>query len=96
MEDGKIIETGSHVELMRNGGRYFELWKEQLPDNIEDNIVKDTNENVPYNKNTNGEVNSKKENSTNQGNTLSQVAASSAQIESQFDITTVGLEDEGE
>ncbi len=34
MEDGKIIETGIHKELMDKRGKYFELWKEQLPDNI--------------------------------------------------------------
>ena len=32
MEEGKIIETGSHKELMDKQGRYYELWKEQLPD----------------------------------------------------------------
>ena len=95
MEDGKIIETGSHVELMSNGGRYYELWKEQLPDNIDGNIVKGTNDNDSRNKNANGDVNSKKENSTNQDNTLSQVAASSAQIPAQFGIATEGLEKEG-
>jgi ATP-binding cassette subfamily B protein len=37
MEEGKIIETGSHIELMANKGRYFELWREQLPDSMPDN-----------------------------------------------------------
>jgi ATP-binding cassette subfamily B protein len=96
MEDGKIIETGSHVELMNKGGRYFELWKEQLPDNIEDNIVKSENDNESYSKNTNGDVNSKKENSITECNTISQVAASSAQIPAQLGIPTVSLEKEGE
>ncbi len=96
MEDGKIIETGSHFELMNRGGRYFELWKEQLPDNLEDNSVKGTNDNVSYNKNANGDVSSKKENTPNQGDTLSQVAASSAQTEAQIDIPAVDLKNEGE
>ncbi len=30
MEDGGIIEHGSHQELMELGGKYSELWKEQL------------------------------------------------------------------
>lgn len=95
MEDGNIIETGSHVELMKKGGRYFELWKEQLPDNIEDNIAT-INDNDTYTNNSNDDVNSDKENSINQCNTLSQVAASSAQIPAQFGIPTVSLEKEDE
>ncbi|MGI6084721.1 MAG: ATP-binding cassette domain-containing protein, partial [Acetivibrionales bacterium] len=39
MDDGKIIEMGTHKELMDRRGRYYELWKEQLPDN-EDNKEK--------------------------------------------------------
>ncbi len=35
MEDGRIIETGSHKDLMDKRGRYYELWKEQLPDNFD-------------------------------------------------------------
>lgn len=34
MEDGRIIETGSHQKLMESGGRYFELWKEQMGEDI--------------------------------------------------------------
>ncbi|EGD49737.1 ABC-type bacteriocin transporter [Ruminiclostridium papyrosolvens DSM 2782] len=32
MEEGSIIEQGSHGELMELGGKYFELWKGQLPE----------------------------------------------------------------
>ncbi|QNU67764.1 peptidase domain-containing ABC transporter [Ruminiclostridium herbifermentans] len=78
MEEGKIIEIGSHFELMSKGGRYYELWKEQLPDNIEDNSVKSTNDNVSKNENTCYDVNSKKENTLNR-DMLSNVAVSSAQ-----------------
>lgn len=35
MEDGRIIETGNHSALMQQEGRYYELWKEQLPDSVE-------------------------------------------------------------
>ncbi|SHH17697.1 peptidase domain-containing ABC transporter [Tepidibacter thalassicus] len=31
LDDGKIIEAGSHEELMNKKGRYFELWKDQIP-----------------------------------------------------------------
>lgn len=30
MENGKVVEDGSHEELMRKGGRYSELWNEQM------------------------------------------------------------------
>ncbi|WP_366523856.1 type I secretion system permease/ATPase [uncultured Algimonas sp.] len=30
MENGKIVEDGSHDELMRRGGRYAQLWREQM------------------------------------------------------------------
>ncbi len=32
MEKGAIVETGSHQQLMQLGGKYFELWREQLPE----------------------------------------------------------------
>ncbi len=32
MEEGSIIEQGGHQELMELGGKYFELWKGQLPE----------------------------------------------------------------
>nr|WP_153039592.1 ATP-binding cassette domain-containing protein [Thermoanaerobacter sp. YS13] len=31
MDKGKIVESGSHEELMRLGGKYYELWKDQIP-----------------------------------------------------------------
>jgi ABC-type bacteriocin transporter len=30
MEKGRIIESGSHHELLKLGGKYYELWKDQL------------------------------------------------------------------
>lgn len=41
MEQGKFIEQGTHQELIEQKGRYYNLWKDQLPDNME-NIPKDT------------------------------------------------------
>ena len=38
MEDGSIMEHGSHQELMALGGKYFELWKEQLTEKEEQTI----------------------------------------------------------
>lgn len=32
LEKGEIKEKGSHKELLEKQGRYYELWKEQLPD----------------------------------------------------------------
>ncbi|MCX0362385.1 ATP-binding cassette domain-containing protein, partial [Clostridium perfringens] len=32
LEKGEIKEQGSHNELLEKQGRYYELWKEQLPD----------------------------------------------------------------
>ena len=32
LEKGEIKEQGSHKELLEKQGRYYELWKEQLPD----------------------------------------------------------------
>lgn len=40
MEQGKFIEQGTHQELIEQKGRYYNLWKDQLPDNME-NIPKD-------------------------------------------------------
>ena len=36
IENGSIIEEGSHSELISRKGRYFELWKDQLPENYAD------------------------------------------------------------
>ena len=39
MEKGKFIEQGSHNELIEKKGRYYSLWKDQLPENcIHNNI----------------------------------------------------------
>ncbi|MBZ4647230.1 MAG: ATP-binding cassette, subfamily bacteriocin exporter [Petroclostridium sp.] len=32
MDNGEIIESGTHKQLMAQKGRYYDLWKEQLPD----------------------------------------------------------------
>ena len=32
LENGVLIEEGTHVSLFRNGTRYHEMWKKQLPD----------------------------------------------------------------
>jgi ATP-binding cassette subfamily B protein len=32
MEQGQIVEFGSHDQLMRQRNKYYELWKNQLPD----------------------------------------------------------------
>ena len=34
MKDGRIVESGTHQELLEMGGKYFNFWKEQLPDEI--------------------------------------------------------------
>ncbi|GAA4058422.1 peptidase domain-containing ABC transporter [Amphibacillus indicireducens] len=31
MDKGRIIETGSHTDLMNQKGKYYNLWKDQLP-----------------------------------------------------------------
>lgn len=31
MDKGEIVEEGSHDDLIKSGGRYHKLWKEQLP-----------------------------------------------------------------
>lgn len=37
MEQGKFIEQGTHSELIARKGRYYDLWKDQLPENYTDN-----------------------------------------------------------
>ena len=32
LEEGRIVERGSHAELLRNNGRYAEMWRRQLAD----------------------------------------------------------------
>lgn len=39
MDKGKIIQQGSHCELISREGRYQQLWKEQLPTKIMDKDV---------------------------------------------------------
>ncbi|PYG86630.1 ATP-binding cassette subfamily B protein [Ruminiclostridium sufflavum DSM 19573] len=93
MEEGRIIETGSHVELMNRGGRYSELWKEQLPDSTEDNDLK---RKASHDKISAGGAVAIENNPFNESNTLSQVAASSAQIPAGLVIPAAGLEKEDE
>ena len=33
MDKGEIIESGTHKELIDKKGKYFDLWREQLPEN---------------------------------------------------------------
>lgn len=46
MEQGKFIEQGTHSELIARKGRYYDLWKDQLPehytDTQENNVTEDT------------------------------------------------------
>ncbi|MDE5583612.1 MAG: peptidase domain-containing ABC transporter [Ruminococcus sp.] len=44
MENGKFIEQGTHKELLEKKGRYYDLWKDQLPENYTDNQGNDTAE----------------------------------------------------
>jgi ABC-type multidrug transport system fused ATPase/permease subunit len=30
MHDGKIVEAGTHEELLELGGRYYSLWQKQI------------------------------------------------------------------
>ncbi|MBX4262528.1 peptidase domain-containing ABC transporter (plasmid) [Clostridium estertheticum] len=39
LEKGEIIERGSHIELIKQNGKYSKLWKEQLPDSYEEEMV---------------------------------------------------------
>lgn len=41
MDKGSIVEVGSHDDLMNKKGKYFEMWKEQLPEFREDYIPPD-------------------------------------------------------
>ena len=34
MDKGRIVESGTHRELLAQKGLYFSFWKEQLPDNV--------------------------------------------------------------
>lgn len=35
MEQGEVIEEGTHFELMAMQGKYYDLWKDQLPEEVE-------------------------------------------------------------
>ncbi|CEN22555.1 peptidase domain-containing ABC transporter [Paraclostridium sordellii] len=38
LEKGKIIEHGSHINLINNKGIYYDLWKNQLPENYKNDL----------------------------------------------------------
>ena len=42
MEQGKFIEQGTHNELLDSKGRYYKLWKDQMPDIYTEENVNDT------------------------------------------------------
>ncbi|MGH4119275.1 peptidase domain-containing ABC transporter [Clostridium sp.] len=39
MDKGKLIEGGSHSELISKKGRYFDLWKDQLPEFFNEEVA---------------------------------------------------------
>ena len=48
MEQGRFIEQGTHNELLERKGRYFKLWKDQLPENVDvmqENVAVEKNKN---------------------------------------------------
>lgn len=47
MEQGKFIEEGTHSELLKKKGKYYSLWKNQIPENIdlEDHSITNTESN---------------------------------------------------
>ncbi|MGA9397099.1 MAG: ABC transporter ATP-binding protein, partial [Anaerolineaceae bacterium] len=38
IEDGRIAEMGSHTELLRAGGKYYQLYTRQFRKQIEDSL----------------------------------------------------------
>ncbi len=49
MEQGKFIEQGTHRELIARKGRYYDLWKDQLPEQYTDTQEVDTAEDTDNN-----------------------------------------------
>lgn len=49
MEQGKFIEQGTHSELIARKGRYYDLWKDQLPEHYTDTQEADTAEDTDNN-----------------------------------------------
>ena len=53
MEQGKFIEQGTHNELIARKGRYYDLWKDQLPehytDTQEDEVLENADDNGEQN-----------------------------------------------
>lgn len=39
LEDGKLIEEGSHNELLHSGGKYCELWDKQFPEHVRHHLA---------------------------------------------------------
>jgi ABC-type multidrug transport system fused ATPase/permease subunit len=31
LENGKLIEEGTHFDLYQNQGKYFQMWQKQMP-----------------------------------------------------------------
>jgi len=34
LEEGKLIEEGSHIDLIAEQGKYYELWEKQFPKRV--------------------------------------------------------------
>lgn len=49
MDQGKFIEQGTHRELIARKGRYYDLWKDQLPEHYTDTQEVDTAEGTDNN-----------------------------------------------
>ncbi|WP_288705419.1 peptidase domain-containing ABC transporter [uncultured Ruminococcus sp.] len=49
MDQGKFIEQGTHRELIARKGRYYDLWKDQLPEHYTDTQEVDTAEDTDNN-----------------------------------------------
>lgn len=39
LENGEIIEKGSHKSLIESNGKYYNLWRDQLPDSFEREMI---------------------------------------------------------